>query len=316
MNQKAKKWIQYALLFVGFLILVFLIINSEILDNLNLFLELNPLYYIVAILFVVLNLITKTYRWKYLSQTFQTNMSWKSAFTVFFSSLFFGNITPAKVGDLYKAYYMKHRYSLRYVNGVSMIFYERFYELLILALIGSLAIIFMDIDFVTQILMAGVIIFLFVLLLIFTKLHEILLFLQKRLKKIPFISIDENGNLSLQKISPIQSLIVFGITFFALSFEFIRLWFVALAFGVNLPFLYLAIIYCLSIVIGLISQIPLGLGVMEGSLAVFITLVSSISLPTATFIVLIDRVISMYLLILIGLIVSKKSFDDLEDVVQ
>lgn len=315
MKKKTKKCIQYVLLLIGFLILAFLVINSGILSNLHLFFEINPLYYSIAILFVILNIISKTYRWRYLSHVFQTEISWKSASTVFFSSLFFGNITPAKVGDLYKAYYMKHRYSLSYVKGVSMIFYERFYELLILALIGCSAVIFMEIDYITQYLMVGVIVLLFILLLIFTKLHEILLFFQKHFKKIPFISVDEKGNLSLQKISSHQSFSVFAITFLALTFEFARLWFVALAFGIELPFLPLAIIYCLSIVIGLISQIPLGLGVMEGSLAFLITLISSISLSTATFIVLIDRVISMYLLILIGLIVSKISFDDLESAV-
>lgn len=316
MKQKTKKCIQYVLLLVGFLILLVLVANSGILSNLHLFLEINPFIYVIAILFVVLNIISKTYRWCYLSQVFDTTISWKSAFTVFFSSLFFGNITPAKVGDLYKAYYMKHRYSLGYVKGVSMIFYERFYELLILALIGGAAILFIEIDAGTQILMVGVIILLFILLLIFTKLHEILLFLQKHFKKIPFVSVDENGNVSLQKITAFQSFSVFAITFLALTFEFARIWFVALAFGVELPFIPLAIIYCLSIVVGLISQIPLGLGVMEGSLAFLMTLISSVSLSTATFIVLIDRVISMYLLILIGLIVSKISFNDLENVVQ
>ncbi|MDO9325184.1 MAG: flippase-like domain-containing protein, partial [Methanoregula sp.] len=106
------------------------------------------------------------------------------------------------------------------------------------------------------------------------------------------------------KIPPINALEVFSLTGLALGLEFIRLWIVVQAFGFDMNIIHLSIFFSLAVLIGLLSQIPIGIGVVEGSLAVFLT---DAGLPGyyAMGIVLVDRIISMYFVMVIGLIYYK-----------
>jgi hypothetical protein len=111
-------------------------------------------------------------------------------------------------------------------------------------------------------------------------------------------------DLKVKKISPLQAFVVFSLTGFALGLEFLRLWIVVMAFGFDMNIIHLSIFFGLAVLIGLLSQIPIGVGVVEGSLALFLT---DAGLPSyyAFGIVLVDRVISMYFVMAIGLIYYK-----------
>jgi uncharacterized protein (TIRG00374 family) len=60
-----------------------------------------------------------------------------------------------------------------------------------------------------------------------------------------------------------------------------------------------------------VSQIPLGVGVMEGSL-VYLLRSAGLDPAGAMAIVLTDRMISMYFALVLGFVVSKFAFDELE----
>jgi uncharacterized protein (TIRG00374 family) len=68
--------------------------------------------------------------------------------------------------------------------------------------------------------------------------------------------------------------------------------------------IHLSIYFSLAVLIGLLSQVPIGIGVVEGSLALFLV---DAGLPSyyAFGIVLVDRIISMYYVMGIGLIYYK-----------
>jgi len=97
--------------------------------------------------------------------------------------------------------------------------------------------------------------------------------------------------------------------------EFARLWVVALAFGFFLNPLQVSIIFSLAIVAGLISQIPLGIGIMEGSLSYLLTEMGVDPLSSVS-IVLTDRIISMYYALILGFMFSKVSLDQLNEASQ
>jgi len=120
-----------------------------------------------------------------------------------------------------------------------------------------------------------------------------------------------NISFSLQKISLGHLSTIFFITFLSLVCEFIRLWFVTAAFGFIINPLDTAIIFSISIIFGLISQIPLGMGVMEGSLSLLLERLG-IPLEYSVPIVLVDRMISMYFVLVIGFIVSYFSWNELQ----
>jgi hypothetical protein len=127
--------------------------------------------------------------------------------------------------------------------------------------------------------------------------------MEKYSSKIPFFKkIPAGFKIKKLKFSDIIS--VFIITACSLVLEFVRLWIVALAFGYALNPILLTIFFCLSIIAGLASQIPLGVGVMEASLGYFLILLG-VSAMDSMAIVLTDRMISMYFVLVLGFICSK-----------
>jgi uncharacterized protein (TIRG00374 family) len=255
-------------------------------------------------------LVLRTYRWKYLCTQYGTRISWKESAVVSISSLFYANITPGKIGDLYKAYFMQKRHNMGLADGVSMIFYERFFELMILFFAAS-AIVLIEFNGITVIVLEIIGILLAVLLVFYYKIDLILrLFgnLCSRLSMFRNVSFD----IQIRKI-PFKKIIgVLTITIFSVTFEFLQIWLVALAFGYVLNPILLTIFFSLSMILGLVSQIPLGVGVIEGSLNYFLIRMGVTS-SDAIAVVLTDRFISMYFVLILGFIFSKFAIDRLNE---
>lgn len=297
-----KKIIFYVLLIAGFILLAGLIFYSGILDNLEIFRELNIVLLVLAILLTVLNVLVKIYRWKYLMKAYGIDIPFSEAGKTVMGSFFVSGLTPAKIGDVIKAYIMKRRYSLAFMDGVTGILYERVFELLLLFFV-SLGVFYVGLsakNYIVIQLTSFVVIFLIIAYIFSDKL---MVWAQKVLSKTKVFK-NYGDNLRLRKISPSQAFYTFTLTGLALCLEFIRLWIVALAFGFQMNIIHLSIFFSLSVLIGLLSQIPLGIGIVEGSLAVFL---SESGLPSyyAFGIVLVDRFISMYFVMALGLVYYK-----------
>jgi uncharacterized protein (TIRG00374 family) len=289
---------------VGLAILLFFILNSGIVDNIPIFFKLNAYFLSLALFFSIVNMLLKVVRWHYLSIQYKRPISWTDSSVITFSSFFYANITPGKIGDLFKAYYMKKKFELNLQSGISMIFYERFFEIVIL-FIFSLLILLKRFDDSSVILLQFTALIIIFLIVFYYKSELILKYSTRVLLKIRK-SERFNISFSLQKISLIPVIITFVLSLVSLIFEFGRLWLVILAFGFYLNPMDTAIFFSISIIFGLISQIPLGIGVMEGSLSV---LLMRMGIPAdySIAIVLIDRIISMYLALILGFVVSQFS---------
>lgn len=300
------------LLLIGFIILGYFIATSGIIENYQVLASVDIPLLIFAVILSVGTIVTKIYRWKYLSSSYGQEITWRESSMVFMPSLFYGNITPGKVGDLYKAYYMKQRHSMNYLDGVSMLFYERFIELLILFLVAA-AIVFVQFRGITVIALELILLILIILLFFYYRADKFVSIAQRVIVKVPFLNNEKEFDLHINKMPFTKILSVFIITLVSVVLEFIRLWIVTLAFGYFLNPILLSVFFSLSIIVGLVSQIPLGIGAMEGSLNVFIT---SMGVPATVSIaiVLVDRIISMYFALVLGFIFSKFSMDALNEV--
>jgi len=298
-NMEKKRVLFYFLLIAGFLVLLSMTLSSKILDNLDIFLQVNLLLLLLAFSLTNLNVIVKIYRWKYLCRLYGADVSYPDAAKTVIGSFFVAGITPAKVGDIIKAYIMKKRYSLPVMDGVSGILYERVFELILLFLV-SLGVFYVGMSAKNYIILqlATFIVILIVIAYIFS---DRLLYLAQRFLIRTKILAAGCEDLRIRKLAPKNALEVSVLTGLALGLEFIRLWLVALAFGFDMNIIHLSIFFSLAVLIGLLSQIPIGIGVVEGSLSVFLT---DAGLPPfyAFAIVLVDRIISMYYVMIIGLI--------------
>jgi hypothetical protein len=309
--KKSKKMIQISLLLIGLFLLAYIIVKSGIIENFQMFFTVSVPLLLLAFVLSNANIVVKIYRWKYLSEKYGSPINYTDASIITISSFYFANITPGKIGDLFKAYFMQKRFKLDFFDGVSMIFYERFFELIILFLTAC-AIIFIDFRGMTVIVLELSAIILVILALFYHKADYFMNLAEKIIIRIPVIKIRE-VNFHIRKLPFFNILAIFFITAISLIFEFARLWVVALAFGYLLNPLQISMFFSLAIIAGLISQVPLGIGIMEGSLTYLIQKmgvepISSIS------IVLTDRMISMYYAMILGFIFSKFSLDKLNEV--
>jgi len=134
---------------------------------------------------------------------------------------------------------------------------------------------------------------------------------EKILIRVPVINVKE-VNFHIRKLPFFQILAVFFITLISLFLEFARLWVVALAFGYLLNPLQISMFFSIAIIAGLVSQIPLGIGIMEGSLSYLIQEMG-VDPITSISIVLTDRTISMYYALVLGFVFSKFSLDKLNE---
>jgi len=306
-----NRFLQLFLFLIGLSILSYVIIRSGIIENYQILFTVSIPLLIFALCLSLGTIALRIYRWKFLSDKYNTHISWHDASLVSIASLFYANITPGKIGDLFKAYYMQKRYALNFFDGVSMIFYERFFELVILFLAAS-AIVFIQLKGITVIILEVTAVILILLFFFYYKADYILKILEKYSSKIPLLK-KIPADLKIRKLSFRDIIPVFIITAFSLGLEFVRLWVVALAFGYTLNPILLTIFFCLSIIAGLASQIPLGIGVMEASLGYFLVLLGVASTDSIA-IVLTDRLISMYFVLILGFICSKYTADQFNGV--
>jgi uncharacterized protein (TIRG00374 family) len=305
-TRNTRKTLQIVLLGIGLLILAYVIYRSGIIENYAMLSNVSIPLLLLAFVLSLGTIWWRIYRWKFLSEKYDTKISWHDATLVSVASLFYANITPGKVGDLYKAYYMQKRYSMNFFNGISMIFYERFFELMILFLAGS-AIVFIQLKGITVIVLEVTAVILILLFFFYYKSDYVLSLLEKYKPRIPLLR-RIPGEFQIRKLSFLDIVPVFVITGFSLGFEFVRLFVVALAFGYTLNPILLTVFFCLSIIAGLASQIPLGVGVMEASLGYFLVILGVAS-TDAMAIVLTDRLLSMYFVLILGFIASKYASD-------
>ncbi len=301
-----RKFLQRVLFLIGLLILAYVIIRSGIIENYQILFSISIPLIILAFFLSLGTIALRVYRWKFLSEKYNTTISWHDASLVSIASLFYANITPGKIGDLYKAYYMQKRYAMSFFDGISMIFYERFFELMILFLAAS-AIVFIELKGITVIILEVTAVILLILLFFYYKADYFLSLLERYSTRIPFLK-KIPADFKIRKLPFRDILGVFIITVFSLGSEFMRLWVVALAFGYTLNPILLTIFFCLSIIAGLASQIPLGVGVMEASLGYFI-IILGVASTDAMAIVLTDRLISMYFVLILGFVFSKFAAD-------
>ncbi len=308
--ESKKRWIQIFLLVIGLLLLTYIILKSGIAGNIQTLLTISIPLLIIAFILSNLNILVKIYRWKFLSEKYGQPITFSEASIVTVSSLYFANITPGKIGDLFKAYYMQKKHSLNFFDGVSMIFYERFFELVILFLAAS-AIIFIEFRGITVIVMETSAIIILLLALFYYKADFFMNLAEKIVIRIPLVNINE-VNFHIRKIPFHQIVAVFIITLISLVLEFARIWVVVMAFGYLVNPLQISMFFSLAIIAGLISQIPLGIGIMEGSLD-FLIQKMGIDPVSSIAIVLTDRTISMYYALVLGFIFAKFSFDKLSE---
>jgi len=253
-------------------------------------------------------LLVKSYCWNYLKKRQNINYNLKDSFLMYGVGLYLGSVTPGRVGEISRALYLKkdgHSFG-KSVVGLIIDRLSDVIFLLIFLFFGSL---FFFNSFLQQIfIFIAVITFLIFLFFICLKSNIAKPLLGKLFYFFIPDKYQKSWKLNFQdfindiKVYKLRNyLIVLFLTAVSWFFSYIQIFIIAKSVGIiNVPFLYLSVIFTIISFINLIPISILGIGTREAALIFFL---SSFFILKEQIIVFSSLILVMYLFnALIGLI--------------
>ena len=255
-------------------------------------------------------------KWHFLLKNCEIDIPLKKNVIVFLAGLAF-EITPGKLGALMKSQILKTSYNIPRTKTAPIVLVDKVYDLIgaILASIIGIIILGMEPYLIgIAILVLGVVFF----FMYYRPASE--LFFKRISKKKFFSKYVENISESYQIIQQSTNVkIATMCILFAVAYWFIvsaAVYYTLLGFDINmLDYLKVLAIYATSILLGVISFIPAGIGITEGTLTGLLTL-EGIGVSTALILSVMIRILTLWYSVGIGFIAlkftgafsSKKSF--------
>ena len=241
-------------------------------------------------------------RWHLLLMNSKIFIPKKNSFIIYLSGIAL-TIIPGKVGELVKSQLLKTKFGIPRSKTVPIVILEQFYTLIGLIVISFFGIWYFELGAYVIGFFTAVLVFSFILISskrIFLKIISIL-------EKIKFTSkFVEPLSLSYDTIrKSIRGPIVFYATALTSIFwllEAVVVYFVLLSFGVDgIELLMVIPTYATSIMLGFLSFLPMGLGVVEGSLASFFSL-QGVEVSLSLTLVIIIRIFTRWYGVAVGFV--------------
>jgi len=244
-------------------------------------------------------------RWHILLKNSNIIIPLRNSFTIFISG-FSLQFIPGEVGEFLKAQLLKNKFNIPRSKTSPIIITEMLYNAVGLVILSITSIWFFEFTIYIFVIFSTLLILLFYLInnkKYFLKVINIFLkikFFKKYVEPMTE-SLETIQNLTKGKVL-FYSIIL---TTFFWFVECIAIHLLLLSFGINtIELLAVVPMYTSSIILGVISFLPFGLGVFEGSLAGFLSL-RGIDISISLTIVIVARIITRWYSVFVGLIVLK-----------
>ncbi len=132
--------------FFGLILFVFLISKVGWAETLQSIQKISfvHLFIVVGVFWIAFYI--KSIRWRVVSKSFGISLSGYTAFKVFFIGLFLANITPGKLGDFGRLFYIRDRLPDIKVGWSSLIM-DRIFDLICLAVFSLLGLVYYQVNF-------------------------------------------------------------------------------------------------------------------------------------------------------------------------
>ena len=240
-------------------------------------------------------------RWNFLLKNSDIHIPVKENFKIFLVG-YAMSATPGKIGELIKSQLLSSRYNIPKKNTVPIVFVEQFYNLLGILFISIIGIFHFEFS-IYAVISIGI-----VCSIIFSLINS-KKFFEKTINILSKKKIFKKYTESLIESHTVLKNSVKGKIFVKSSLLSICFWlvesliayFVLHSFGV---FITLSATYTTSIIIGVVSFLPMGIGVVEGSLAGFLSF-HGIELSLTLTLVIFIRIFTRWYGVTVGLITMK-----------
>ena len=246
-------------------------------------------------------------RWHLLLMNSKIFIPKKNSFIIYLSGIAL-TIIPGKVGELVKSQLLKTKFGIPRSKTVPIVILEQLYTLIGLVAVSFFGVWFFELGTYVIGFFTAVLVFSFILISSKRIFNKLMVILEKRKITSKFV---EPLSLSYDTVrKSIRGPIVFyaiALTSIFWLLEAVTVYFVLLSFGVDgIEFLMVIPTYATSIMLGFLSFLPMGLGVVEGSLASFFSL-QGIEVSLSLTLVIIIRVFTRWYGVAVGFVALRLS---------
>lgn len=317
--RRPRTWVSFGLA-VMMIYFIFKSLDISVAETLAEMRLANPYYLVLALLIFYLTFPLRAIRWRLLLEqshitTRANRANWASLpalMEYIYLSWFVNCVVPAKLGDVYRGYLLKHNGKTSFASTIGTIFAERLLDMLGLftfLTVSGFALFGTHLPQETQWLFyvgAGLVAVIIALLLSLRWLGPTVeRFIPMRLK-------DRYTRFSASALTSFQPAMLprlIGLTLFIWLLEGCRLYFVIVSMNLNLPLPLVVFVSLASSLLTVVPFTPAGLGLVEGAVTAVLVTVVNLSRPVALAITLLDRLINFWSIIFFGLVlymVSKR----------
>ncbi len=257
----------------GILLFIYLLYKLNIKELLFSVLDLSFWFLLLAIVLVLLQTLLQVYKWNLIMKEQGFNFSLKNLMKMQLKSIFYGVITPAKIGSFVKINYMKRLSGRNVGECASSVIIDRFLDTItisLMALIGSFIIINTSQSVLYYVLIFVILLTISLSCLMNKKMTQFLLKIfyrtlipnkMKELVKDSFNAFYENLPKTRTLIRPFLVNVITWIVTYAVAFV------VAYDLGItSIPFFTFITLYSIATITGLIPITIAGLGTREAAL--------------------------------------------------
>jgi len=136
-----RKWIFAGLHIVGFVLLWFVLRDLEW-DTFFVLLKTIPIWkYLVGLAVLCMVYALKSLRWHLLNRSFGIDTTWKMALVFYLSAGFLSVITPGRLGEFAKIYFLKRKYQISIPSATSSVFLDRIWDVLVLSFAAGISVV-------------------------------------------------------------------------------------------------------------------------------------------------------------------------------
>jgi len=140
MNKAIRKWIFWLLHLTGFVLLYFVVRDLEW-DRFLEVLKTFPLWkYLTGLVFLCVVYALKSLRWHLLNRSFGISTSWSMALLFYLSAGFLSVITPGRLGEFSKIYFLKRQCGTDLTSGTSSVILDRIWDVLVLSFAAGVSV--------------------------------------------------------------------------------------------------------------------------------------------------------------------------------
>lgn len=267
------KYLQYI---IGLAILAVILFRIDLGHLLAVLSGINVPLLIAISLITIPQLFLKSLRWHYLLKMQNIEYSIFKSFVTYAKGIYFGIITPGRLGELIKVVYLRNEKSVEVGEGFSSVLLDRFFDVYMLIIVSAMSCLkFSVTQPVVWLFIIGILIFIPFILVVF-KVEKV-----RRIFKKPFDFLFPAGRNSFlrghiesfyygfRKIPTKGILLSFMLTVGIYTMFFVQCYFLSRLVNLNLGFVNVIFISSIASLVAVIPVSALGIGTRDATIVYF-----------------------------------------------